>query len=375
MKKRLLAMISMAMVATMLLTACGGSKEEAADAPAEEAATEEAAEEEAGAVETDIKVSSETIEAAAEEMADWEEAYAADYAIKGEEEFTWAFIDMGFEDTFTTKIRNTFTEYVGINYPNVTVLEGDGEMDANTQLQLAENYIAQGVDCIAIIPTDADGCVGIVDTCLAEGMPIVSINSVIRTDELNKTVGYCGSSNYEAGKLQAEWLIENVDDTETVVMCYQRGQEGFDHTNQRDNGLFETLDAAGYNYELKSRLNSDYFRDQAMMNAEDWITSYGEEIQVIACCNDESAMGTLQAYQAAGLADKVLILGIDANQDALKEVEAGNLAMTVFQNAMGQAKWGAISCYDASVRADGTTVGFDIPFELVDSNNVADYLE
>ena len=51
-------------------------------------------------------------------------------------------------------------------------------------------------------------------------------------------------------------------------------------------------------------------------------------------------MGTLQAYQAAGLANNVKILEIDANQDCLKEVEAGTIACTVFQNAMGQAKWG-----------------------------------
>ena len=377
MKKKVLAMISMTVVASMLLAGCsnGGSDSSSTD---DAAATEEAAaEEESGSsgAETDIKVSSEEIAAAAEEsLGDWEAEYAAEYDVTGDGEYTWAFIDMGFEDTFTTKIRNTFTEYVGINYPNVTVVEGDGEMDANIQIQLAENYIAQGVDCICLIPADADGCVGLVDTCLAEKMPLVVINSVIHHDEFQKTVGYSGSSNYEAGKLQAEWMIENVDDTETVVMCYQKGADGYDHTAQRYNGLFETLDAAGYNYELKSELVSEYMRDIALQNAEDWITSFGDEIDVVACCNDESAMGTLQAYQAAGLADDLIILGIDANQDALQEVEKGTIAMTVFQNAMGQAKWGAIAAYDACERADGTTIGFDIPFETVDKNNVADYL-
>ena len=112
-----------------------------------------------------------------------------------------------------------------------------------------------------------------------------------------------------------------------------------------------------------------------MTNAEDWITSFGDEIQVIPCCNDESAMGTLQAYQAAGLADNVKILGIDANQDCLKEVKAGTISCTVFQNAMGQAKWGAISAYDACANGKKETVSFSIPFETVDAKNVDQYLD
>ena len=64
--------------------------------------------------------------------------------------------------------------------------------------------------------------------------------------------------------MQAEWLIENVDDTEPVNMCYQKGSDGYDHTTQRNNGLFETLDAAGFNYDLKATLISEYMRDIAM---------------------------------------------------------------------------------------------------------------
>ena len=325
------------------------------------------------ASETDIMVAKAQIEKAADGLGDWEEAYS-DMAVKGDEEFTWGYIDMGFEDTFTTKIRNTFKYYCSLNFPNVKILEGDGEMDPNIQLQLAENFIAQGVDCIIIDPTDADGCVGIVDTCQEYKMPLVSVNAVIHTDLLNNGIGFVGSDNRQAGELEAKWIIDNIPDDETVYMCYQKGQEGYDHTRLREEGVFQTLDEAGYNYELLSTLLSNYMRDKAMNNAEDWITQYGEQVTCIPCCNDESAMGTLQAYQAAGLAENVKILGIDANQDALQEVEKGTLAMTVFQNGLAQAKWAAASAYDACVNGTVETKGVDVPFEPVDATNVADYL-
>lgn len=87
------------------------------------------------------------------------------------------------------------------------------------------------------------------------------------------------------------------------------------------------------------------------------------------------SLGTLQAYQAANLAGNVKILGIDANQDALQEVKKGTLAGTVFQNALGQAKWAACSAYDACDNGTKETKGVDVPFELVDASNVDNYLE
>ena len=303
------------------------------------------------------------------------EADYTDMAVSGDEEFTWGYIEMGYKVTFASKIRNTLVYYCEKNFPNVTVLTADGQSDANTQLQICENYIAQGVDCIILNPTDADGCVGVVETCRENNMPLVLVNSLVHTDLLDNGVGFVGSDNRQAGALEAQWILDNIDDTETVKMCYQYSEQGYDHTTLRYEGVFDTLDEAGFNYELVSSQISNFYRDKAMNNAEDWITAYGDEITVIPCCNDESAMGTLQAYQAADLADGVSILGIDANQDALQEVKKGTLAGTVFQNALGQAKWAAASAYDACVNGSLDTKGVQVPFELVDASNVDDYLE
>lgn len=379
MKRKLMAVILAAGLAVSMAGCSGGAPAPSGSSDGGEGeaveSTAEGGEESGGGAETDIVVSDKEIQAAAENSKDWEKEFGEKFDINGDEEFTWGYIDMGFEDTFTTKIRNTFVKYCEQNFPNVKVLEADGEMDANIQLQLAENFIAQGVDCIILDPTDADGCVGIVDTCMAEGVPLVAVNAVIHSDHLEKEVGFVGSSNYEAGQIQGQWLLDNVDDAETVNLCYQRGTEGYDHTTQRYNGLFDTLDDAKYNYELKADLIGDYMRDIAMTNAEDWVTSFGDEIQVVACANDEMAMGSLQAYQAADLAKNIKFLGIDANQDCLQEVKNGNVACTVFQNAMGQAKWTAVSAYEACVNGKKETASFAIPFEMVDQSNVDDYLD
>ena len=400
MKKRVLAAI-LAAGMVMSLAACGGSSSSGSSAgasaassagsaaavsesaaaestAAESTASSEEKEEASSApgsdAETDVMVAKEQIDKAAEGLGDWEADYS-DMAVSGDESFTWGYIEMGYKVTFASKIRNTLVYYCEKNFPNVNVLTADGESDPNRQMQICENFIAQGVDLIILNPTDADGCVGIVELCQENKMPLLLVNSVVHTDLMNNGIGFVGSDNRQAGALEAQWIMDNVDDTDTVKMCYQYGQEGYDHTTLRYQGVFETLDEAGYNYELLSYQICDYFRDKALNNAEDWITAYGEDVTVIPCCNDEAAMGTLQAYQAANLADNVKILGIDANQDALQEVKKGNLAGTVFQNALGQAKWAACSAYDACVNGTQETKGVDVPFELVDASNVDNYLE
>ncbi len=344
------------------------TEEETSDTSADSEDTESASEE------TDVSIPESQIVAAHDDgLGDWEDEYSG-YAFDGDESFTWGYIDMGYEDVFTTKIRNAFVDYCEKYFPNVNVQEGDGQMDANTQLDLAEGFISNDVDCILLDPVDSEGCVQIVDLCVENDMPLVIVNSVVNSDHLQDDVGFVGSSNYEAGHLQGEWMADNVDDSDTVNMVYQMGDEAMNHTQERYQGLFDALDEASFNYDLLSTMDSDYMRDKALLNAEEWVANYGDEVKVVACCNDESCMGSLQAYQDGGLAENVYFLGIDANQDCLQEVKEGNVACTIFQNALGQAKWSAISAYAANEAGTTSTASFTIPFETVDASNVDNYL-
>ena len=330
--------------------------------------------------EADSMVAKEKIEAAASGIGEWESDYL-DMAVSGDKSYTWAYIDMAYEDNFTNKTRNTFLYYCQLNFPNVNILEADGMMDADIQTQLVEDYISQGVDAIIIVPADTEGCVGIVDRCIEANMPLVVVNSTIDSDKVadeegeSGKVGFVGSSNYQAGQLQGEWIINNIDDSETVTMCYQQGAAGVKHTKLRQEGLFDTLDAADYNYELKDTKSSKYMKDIAYDNAEDWLGTYSDSLKCIPCCNDESALGTLQACQAAGVDDQVKILGIDADQDLLWEIKKGTIAATVYQDALGQAKWAAAVAYDACVNKKQETRQVIIPFEIVDATNVDDFIE
>ena len=105
-----------------------------------------------------------------------------------------------------------------------------------------------------------------------------------------------------------------------------------------------------------------------------WL-SKGMKYDAVISNNDEMAIGALQAMKAAGVdTKKAIVGGVDATQDALASMKAGDLKVSVFQDAAGQGK-GAV---DAALKiASGGSVDKKvyIPFLLVTPANMADFMK
>ncbi len=84
-----------------------------------------------------------------------------------------------------------------------------------------------------------------------------------------------------------------------------------------------------------------------------WLSS-GTKFDAIVANNDEMALGAINALKAAKKwTPDFVVAGIDATPDALASMKAGELKVTVFQNAAGQGS-GAI---DAAHQADQEAAG------------------
>ena len=90
--------------------------------------------------------------------------------------------------------------------------------------------------------------------------------------------------------------------------------------------------------------------------------------------NDEMAIGAIQAMKAGGIdMATVVVGGVDATQDALAAMVAGDQDVTVFQDAAGQGK-GALDAAIALAAGEAVEQKVYIPFQLVTSANVGDFL-
>ena len=171
------------------------------------------------------------------------------------------------------------------------------------------------------------------------------------------------------GELQGQFLIEKMGEKGGVGIL--EGILSNEGAVKRTEGNEEII-AKYPDIKVLAKEAGDWQSDKGMSITENWITAYGKDLTAILANNDNMAMGALQALEAAGR-DDVIVVGVDAIPDALKLVKEGKLDATVLQDAKGQGSTGV----DVAVKAAGGETPEAvtwIEFVLITPDNVDQYL-
>jgi len=278
------------------------------------------------------------------------------------DKFTIGYVNLADTDVWLKKLKTDFVAAAKSD-PSLDIVFADANGDINKQLDQIDNFIAQKVDAIVVIPVDDAGVVTGVEKANAAGIPVVAL--AIKSH--GGRFIYVGSSNLDAGRLQAEFMHTHLPKNAQIV--YLQGALGLYLTNERYKGFTEALDRPDVT--ILAVQSADYDRAKGMATMEDWIQTF-PKIDGVVAANDQMALGALQALKAAGRKN-VLISGIDGLQDTLAALIEGDIAQTVFQNATAQAKAAVTVIEDIK---GGKTVPSEtiVPFEPITKENVSKYL-
>jgi ABC-type sugar transport system substrate-binding protein len=280
-----------------------------------------------------------------------------------------AFLAKGNMDVFVKNISDAALRRGQELSDKCTVTVFDAEGDMNKQIQQAEDAITQRFDAIVLIAVDYDGSAPIIDMAERAGILLVGDNTT--TNNISK-VTYVGSDDVDAGKIQGEYLKTRLKPGARV--CYMMGPIGVSPQIFRKQGIEESLfNDRSMNIQVLEEQTANWRRDTAMSLAEDWLTKYNNNIDAIICQNDDMAMGALEAAEAKGVKDRVVIVGVDAISDALQAIEAGRLDATVFQDAAGQGAGGIDAAIKLLEAGQKKMPDVWIPFKAVTKENVAQF--
>jgi inositol transport system substrate-binding protein len=245
------------------------------------------------------------------------------------------------------------------------------EEKTDKQLAQVENFISEGVDAIIVIPVDTDATGPMTDKVTAAGIPLVYVNRRPADLPTDGSIPYVGSDSLYAGTVEMQELAKLANGEGNVVILI--GDPANEAARFRTQGCKDVV-AQNPGMQVTKEQAGNWYREEGLSIMENWLQS-GEDIDVVCANNDEMALGAIQALKNAGKLEDVLVGGVDATKDALAAMEAGELEVTVFQDAAGQGGGGV----DAAVKlAQGQTVEteegvVDIPYVLVTPANMADY--
>ena len=238
------------------------------------------------------------------------------------------------------------------------------ESDIQGQVNQIETQLSGAPDAIIIAPDDNDAVVGVLESTGYQGIVVFCDT----TNTFENQTAFVGTSNDEAAYGGGVYGVAiNGTDTKALIIY---GQEGDNTSNLRKSGYEKALEEAGVEPVAEMSGNNNTADSKNVMEAQ---LIANEDINLVLCHNDDSALGAIEAIKEAG-AEGISVIGFDGNTSALESIAAGEMKATIAQQP---AEMGYLSVMTAVAALKGETVDkvVSVPTVVIDAENVADYLK
>lgn len=243
----------------------------------------------------------------------------------------------------------------------------DAKGDVALQAQQVDDFINQGVDAIILNPVDTQGVAPMIKAAESANIPLVFVNRKPEV-KLPENMAYVGSDSALGGKMEMEALAKmmNYKGNVAIIMGALSTEEARERTRAVEAVIKEHKDM-----KVIEKQTAKWQRNEAVDVVSNWLLN-ATPIDAIAANNDEMAIG---AILALGQSKKknILIAGIDGTPDGLKFVQNGKMALSIFQDAKGQAT-GAVKVTRALLDKKKVETYTWIPYQVITSENYKNFL-
>ena len=250
----------------------------------------------------------------------------------------------------------------------ITLIETSAENDSTKQMNDVESLITQQVDVILLAAVDMDASASMVDAIVNAGIPVVNCFKATASDKI--TCKIIAMDHYFVGTLYAEWLDKWMNDNPSanLTIALINGNPAIPDSLKRGIAFEEHFIA---NWEDSGRVtylgsqNGEQRADLATKIAEDWFQTNPE----INCWVSSTDMMTFSIYNVAKTLGRndLLYVTADATADVLKEIEAGNMQMTIDMDKITVSQLAVDTCMKVAL-------GESVPAEI-DGTTAANFID
>lgn len=227
----------------------------------------------------------------------------------------------------------------------------DAKNNQGSQNDQVDDFIGKGYDAVCVNMVDRTVASVIADKAKEAKIPLIFFNREPVEEDMHiwdKTY-YVGSDAKEAGELEGRivadaWqkdpasIDKNKDGKIQYVML--EGEQVHQDALIRTEYSVKTIMDAGIQVEKLASGTANWMRSPAYEFMQEWIGTYGTDIELVISNNDEMALGALEALGEKGMtgANGAIVVGIDGTKDGLEKIAKGEMLGTVKNNAREQAR-------------------------------------
>jgi ribose transport system substrate-binding protein len=227
----------------------------------------------------------------------------------------------------------------------------DSQNDSSKELSNVEDLTTQKVAVLLINPVDSGAVGSAITIANNANIPVITLD---RSANSGKVAAHVASDNTAGGSMAGDYLVSKFPGGAKVVEL--EGIPGSSAARERGTGFDEAIKGK---LTLLTKQTADFDRTRGL-NVMENILQGQKDIDAVFAQNDEMALGAVKALEAAGRKN-TLVVGFDANDDAIKAVNDGTMAATVAQKP---ALIGSIGIDTAAKIIKNEAVEAYIPVEL-----------
>ncbi|MEV0388468.1 D-ribose ABC transporter substrate-binding protein [Nonomuraea sp. NPDC050643] len=199
--------------------------------------------------------------------------------------------------------------------------------DPNKQSELIDAAISRQAKAIILDNAGADASIGPVRKAAEGGVPVFLIDREINATGIAKA--QIVSNNSQGAQLVAQSFTEAMKTKGNYVELV--GKESDTNASVRSKGFADVISQYP-DMKAVAKESANWDQQEAFTKMET-IIQKSRDIQGVIAGNDTMALGAVAALKAAGLLDKVTVVGFDGSPDAIAAIKAGEMHATALQPA------------------------------------------
>lgn len=210
-------------------------------------------------------------------------------------------------------------------YPDIEVITTDAGNDATKQVSDIEDLISQDIDVLIVKAQDDITIANVLGEAQEAGILVILLQRIVQTDNYDYFVG---ADMTNVGRDMGEGVLEAFPDGNFNYVMLEGGA-GASSDIETTEGVAKVFEESGLPGIVKlDGQNCNANRAESKTIVEDWLTAYGEEIDVLLSCNDEMLLGAIQAIKESGIEKKIYLAGVNCVAEIVPYIEDGTVDMS-----------------------------------------------